>query len=160
MCICCICYAQVRLTKADFERLLGPLQALIDRDRRRREEVEEKRAAVLEKEGLKNVRRSTLALQARACASVGGGIFLAKHLTTQREYSLLGESKAAVCERELPTRTRERQARGPCCDAMLCDAMRCDAVPCYAVLCCAMLCYAVLRGGRDGQTFCRRGASC
>ena len=96
----------MRLARTDFERLLGPLQAMIDADRRARAQREERRLAALEDEGLKNVRRSTIVVQARA----SDGLYLCQHSSTSREYTLLVESKAAIIGREAAARTRERLA--------------------------------------------------
>ena len=96
----------MKLARADFERLLGPLQEMLDADRRARAQREERRLASLEDEGLKNVRRSTIAVQARAAE----GLYLCQHASTAREYTLRVESKAAILGREAAARTRERLA--------------------------------------------------
>ena len=96
----------MRLTKLDFETHLGPLQSLLDADRRERAQRERRRQEGLEAEGLRNVRRSTLLVQARS----GEGLYLCQHMSTQREYTLAVESKAALIAREPPARTREMLA--------------------------------------------------
>ena len=96
----------MKLARTDFERLLGPLQEMLDADRRARAQREERRLASLEEEGLKNVRRSTIAVQARAAE----GLYLCQHSSTAREYTLIVESKAALIGREAAARTRERLA--------------------------------------------------
>ena len=97
-----------KLERADFERLLGPLKEIIDRDRLDRESDEKKRIDDLEVEGLRHASRKTIEIEACLHVTPEGGVYLAKHASTGREYTLVVETKISVLRRESAGRTQKR----------------------------------------------------
>ena len=78
-----------------FEEVLGPLQSIIDADRRRRERISEQRLLQREAQGLASVRRGDFVMYALAggeCCELA----LATHAPSGGEYTLRGYSKARV----------------------------------------------------------------
>ena len=86
----CLC-----IGRDGFEEVLGPLQSIIDADRRRRERISEQRLLQREAQGLASVRRGDFVMYALAggeCCELA----LATHAPSGGEYTLRGYSKARV----------------------------------------------------------------
>lgn len=77
-----------------FEEVLGPLQSIIDTDRRRREAGAQARLLQREAEGLAHVSRADFTLGALVGSNEAYELVLARHTATGIEYTLRGASKA------------------------------------------------------------------
>lgn len=85
----CLC-----IGRDGFEEVLGPLQSIIDEDRRRREKIAEEKMLQQEAEGLASVSRRDFGLRALALATETSELVLATHVTTGIDYTVRGTSKA------------------------------------------------------------------
>lgn len=88
--------ATAYLTRADFEKSLGPLQPILDAERMRCEAKAAERAKQLEVHGLSHVSRGGFALVYRASIIPHGELYLARHLTTNATYTIRQEVKDSV----------------------------------------------------------------
>ena len=88
------------IDRPTFERLLGPLQHIIDSDRQRREREAAAQKMRLEAAGLSGVSVSSFAFEAPMVRTETGGYLAAIHLTSSEAYTLRAESKLKLFETE------------------------------------------------------------
>jgi len=86
------------ISKDAFEEVLGPLQDIIDDDRRTREKVALSKQLQAEAEGLSNVSKGAFAPFAVASTFGGGMMGLVKHQHSGRDYTIKAVNKAKVYE--------------------------------------------------------------
>ena len=86
------------IARATFEKVLGPLQQLVEQAQRKKEAEAEARRRMLEAQGLHNcsVRSFGFDGVARRNLPSGGAVLRVTHHTTQKVYSLRVESKARL----------------------------------------------------------------
>lgn len=100
----------MRLAREDFERLLGPLEKILDADRRAREARAQKEADFIESSGLANATRESFGLIAcvhRAREGLPRAMHRVVHHTTDKSYTLVEEGIAAI----VGAREQERVGR-------------------------------------------------
>lgn len=88
----------LHISKDAFEEVLGPLQAIIDEDRKWREKVAKTKQLVQEAEGLANVTTTDFEPQAVPVASDYGRLVIAQNKNSQSVYTLKGASKSKVVQ--------------------------------------------------------------
>lgn len=81
------------IDRATFERLLGPLQHIIDADRQRREQEAAAQRMRLEAAGLCGVSFSSFRFEAPMIRIETGGVLLVRHLISGESYTIRAESK-------------------------------------------------------------------
>jgi CRP-like cAMP-binding protein len=95
------------ISREEFEATIGPLQEVLDEDRRKREHLALARQHELEAVGLANATRSSFQLEAPVTRVACGEVYLATHLRTLEKYTLRQEGKEAILmasERDRVTR--------------------------------------------------------
>ena len=88
------------IDRTTFERLLGPLQQIIDVDRQRREREAAAQKMQLEAAGLSGVSASSFKFEAPMISFETGGFVAATHLGSGEAYTLRAESKLKLFETE------------------------------------------------------------
>eukprot|EP00308_Calcidiscus_leptoporus_P000358 CAMPEP_0119357956 /NCGR_PEP_ID=MMETSP1334-20130426/6257_1 /TAXON_ID=127549 /ORGANISM="Calcidiscus leptoporus, Strain RCC1130" /LENGTH=1049 /DNA_ID=CAMNT_0007372323 /DNA_START=84 /DNA_END=3233 /DNA_ORIENTATION=+ len=86
------------ISKDAFEEVLGPLQAIIDEDRKWREKVAKSKQLQQEAEGLNNVKSSDFEAQAVPVATDCGRLVIATNTSTLNVYTVKVASKAKVVQ--------------------------------------------------------------
>ena len=88
------------ISRETFERVLGPLQAIVEQAQRKRDAEAEAHRRMLEAQGLHNCGVRSFGLDGVAHRLPSGGAMLrVTHHTTQKQYSLRLESKARLARR-------------------------------------------------------------
>ena len=90
----------MKIDRATFERLLGPLQHIIDADRQRREWEAAAQMMQLEAAGLSGASFSSFKFQAAMTRLDTGGLLAAHHMATDETYTVRAESKLKIAELE------------------------------------------------------------
>jgi CRP-like cAMP-binding protein len=90
----------MKIERATFERLLGPLQQIIDADRQRREWEAAAQLMQLEAAGLSGASLSSFKLQAALMRLDTGGLLAALHIGSNEIYTVRAESKSKIAELE------------------------------------------------------------
>ena len=88
------------IDRTTFERLLGPLQHIIDADRQRREREASAQKMQLEAAGLSGASFSSFRFEAPMARLDTGGLFAVQHLTSREPYTVRAESKHKIFELE------------------------------------------------------------
>ena len=86
------------IDRATFERLLGPLQHIIDADRQRRENEASMQMMQLEAAGLSGASFSSFKFQAPMMRLDTGGLLAVHHLVSNETYTVRAESKLKLYE--------------------------------------------------------------
>jgi len=84
----------LNISKDAFEEVLGPLQTIIDEDRKWREKVASAKQLKLEAEGLSNVKRKDFSARAVTVTTDFGQYVLVTHSASGKEYTVKAHSKA------------------------------------------------------------------
>jgi CRP-like cAMP-binding protein len=99
------------ISKDAFEEVLGPLQAIIDEDRKWREKVAEAQRNREDKEKLSNCKLGDFAVQGGALVSAATfQLHLVKNASTGAEYTLKSLSKQAVVDKKQTQRVAAEKA--------------------------------------------------
>jgi len=98
------------LSRAEFEQLLGSLQAILEEANRQREEAALKETRQLEVLKLSNAQRGSFGTTAFVCATDCGGLYTAVHFTTGTSYTVREETKAMLVENAAQERV-QREVR-------------------------------------------------
>jgi CRP-like cAMP-binding protein len=84
------------ISRGEFERVLGPLQALLDEDRRKREGAANQRQKQLQAKGLAKATRSSFRLEVPVFQHPCGVAYLATHSESGECYTLRQETKEHI----------------------------------------------------------------
>ncbi|KAL1515801.1 hypothetical protein AB1Y20_002417 [Prymnesium parvum] len=112
------------VSREEFERILGPLSALIQEDTLKREAAHFAQVKQLEAMGLAKASRDMFNIESTANMLPCGALYLVRHLTTDKLYSMRQEGKQAISEAQETVRVsrelgilrslNDAQARLPC----------------------------------------------
>ena len=84
------------ISRAEFESLLGPLQDILDVDRRRREAEELQAQKELDRLGLANAKQASFGHEALVTLTSCGAFYASKHWTTERLFTIRQENKSML----------------------------------------------------------------
>ena len=101
----CMC-----VERATFEKLLGPLQAIIDADRQRREREAAQQQMQLEAAGLTGATHASFRVEAPVVRLDSGGLLAVQHLGTSRTYTMRAEAKVKLLDLEQTERVARELA--------------------------------------------------
>ena len=101
----CMC-----IDRATFEKLLGPLQGIIDADRQRREREAALQQMQLEAAGLTGATHSSFRIEAPIVRLDSGGLLAVQHLGTSRTYTVRAEAKVKLLDLEQTDRVARELA--------------------------------------------------
>ena len=98
------------MSRATFERILGPLQSILDDDRRKREHAAQQRQAQVKALSIANCTVNSFGIESLVCDLPCGGFFIGTLLSTGERYTLRQENKEMLLQRKNQDRVeRERE---------------------------------------------------